>query len=247
VFIVALDATHLPYLWTDDFKPPFRPYAGPGHYMHVQADPADRLAVVSRYRDAVAFVDALVGRLLAGLRAAGSYDAATVVVAGDHGEEFWEHGLTAHASEVCSAQTHIPLIVRLSKAMRDAGAGASPVRLGSSIDVWPTLLDAAGVRGDTSTLFDGESLLRGPTGAALAVNQAYWRRPGRFVIDDGKEKVVLELTDAEHPFRTQEMLVLDLLDEDDAPTHRGATASEYLTVVRRTFGPDIERFFVTRW
>jgi membrane-anchored protein YejM (alkaline phosphatase superfamily) len=246
VFIVSLDATHLPYLWTDDFDPPLRPYAGPGHYMHVQVDAADRQAVVNRYRDSVAFVDSLIARFLGDLRARGADGGATIVVAGDHGEEFWEHGRTAHASEVCSAQTHVALIVALSRAMRDA-AGPRTASLASSIDVWPTLLDAAGVRGDTSALFDGRSLLRDPSGAAVAVDQAYWHRPGRFVLDDGTQKVVLELTDPDHPFRMQEVLLLDLLDETDAPTRQGATASDYVTALRSAFGPDLERRFVTRW
>jgi len=246
-YIVSLDSTHLPYLWTEDFTPPFRPYAGEGHYMHTQVDAADRLAVVNRYRDAVAFVDYLIGRFVAGLQAAGVYDDATLVVAGDHGEEFWEHGLVGHGSEACSLQTHIPLILRLSRTMRASGDTTPAARIASSIDVWPTLLDAAGVRGDTGLLFDGRSLLRGPTGAALATNQRYWYRPGRFVLDDGREKVVLELTDPDDPFRTQEMDVLDVLDEDDAPTHEGSTAGEYLAIVRRTFGGDIDRFFVAGW
>ncbi|HEX3345913.1 MAG TPA: sulfatase-like hydrolase/transferase, partial [Polyangiaceae bacterium] len=168
VFVVSLDATHLPYLWTDDFTPPFRPFAGEGHYMRAQVDPADRLAVRNRYRDAVAFVDSLLGRFVAGLRAARTLDDATIVVAGDHGEELWEHGLASHGSEACGVQTHIPLIVRLSAGMRAGASGVGPIRLASSIDVWPTLFDAAGVRGDTSALFDGRSLLRGPTGVALA-------------------------------------------------------------------------------
>ncbi len=247
VFIVSLDATHLPYDWTDDFTPPFQPYAGPSHYMHAQVSPADRLAVVNRYRDSVAFVDSLLGRFVTGLRAAGSYDDATIVVAGDHGEELWEHGLASHGSEACGVQTHIVLVLELSKALRAARDSSRPVRLASSIDVWPTLLDAAGVRGDVSPLFDGKSLLRGPTGAALTTNQRFWYRPGRFVLDDGDAKVVLELTDPDHPFRMQEVDILDLLDEADAPTHEGSTASDYLTLVRGTFGADLDRFFTTRW
>ena len=241
VFIVSLDATHLPYLWTDDFDPPLRPYAGPGHYLRVQTDAADRQAVVNRYRDAVAFEDSLLARFLGGL-----HDEATVVVTGDHGEEFWEHGLTAHASEVCGAQTHTALIMALSTAMRD-GVAPPAVSLASAVDVWPTILDAAGVRGDTSSLFDGRSLLRGPSGAAVAVHQAYWQRPGRFALDDGTQRALLELADPDHPFRSQEVLVLDLLDENDAPTLQGATATQYVAAIRRTFGPDIERTFVTRW
>jgi membrane-anchored protein YejM (alkaline phosphatase superfamily) len=246
VFIVSLDATHLPYLWTDDFDPPLLPYAGPNHYLHVQADAADRQAVVHRYRDSVAFIDSLLARFVGGLRAAGAGDDATLVVAGDHGEEFWEHGLTAHASEACAAQTHVALIVSLSRAMREA-APLPAVKLASGIDVWPTLLDAAGVRGDTSALFGGRSLLRGAPVAAIAVDQAYWHRPGRFAVDDGTDRAVLELSDPDHPFRMQELLVLDRLDEADAPTQPAATASEYVAALRRTFGADLERSFVTRW
>jgi hypothetical protein len=246
LFVVSLDATHLPYLWTDDFDPPLLPYAAPNHYMHVQTSAADRQAVVNRYRDSVAFVDSLFARFLDGLHARGADDDATVVVAGDHGEEFWEHGLTAHASEVCSVQTHIALIVALSSAMGQAAQPHS-VSLASGIDVWPTLLDAAGVRGDTTALFDGRSLLRGPPGAAVAVDQAYWHRPGRFALDDGAQRTVLELTDPDHPFRTQELLLLDRLDEGDVPTQQRATASEYAAALRLTFGVDLERSFAIRW
>ncbi len=247
VFIVSLDATHLPYLWTDAFTPPFQPYAGEGHYMHVQTGLAERLAVLNRYRDSVAFVDSLLGRFVAELRTTGAYDDATLVVAGDHGEEFWEHGLVGHGSEACSVQTHVPLILRLSRTMREAAGAVSPIGLASSIDVWPTLFDAAGVRGDTRVLFDGRSLLHGPAGAALATNQRYWYRPGRFVLDDGAQKVVLQLTDPDHPFRSQEMDVLGVLDETDTPLHEDSTAGECLALVRRAFGPDIDRFFVVRW
>jgi membrane-anchored protein YejM (alkaline phosphatase superfamily) len=246
VYIVGLDATHLPYLWTDDFDPPLRPFAGPRHYMQVQSTAADRLAVVNRYRDSVAFVDSLLRHFFVGLRAAGTYDDATIVVAGDHGEEFWEHGLTAHASEVCSAQTHITLLISPSRAMR-AEQALRPVSLASGVDVWPTLLDAAGVRGDTSALFDGRSLLAGPTGAALAVHQAYWHRPGKFVFDDGQQKVLFEMTEPDHPLQSQTLLVLERLDEADQPTHAAATPGDYVAGVRSAFGPDLDRFFDVRW
>ncbi len=247
VFIVSLDATHLPYLWTDDFAPPLLPYAGPNHYMHVQVDAADRQAVVNRYRDSVAFVDSLLARFVGTLRATRAGDDATLVVVGDHGEEFWEHGLTAHASEVCAAQTHVALIVTLPRAMRQAAQPAA--NLARSVDVWPTLLDAAGVRGDTRALFDGRSLLRPPQRdtAAIAVDQAYWHRPARFALDDGARRAVVELTDPDRPFRMQEVLVLGLLDETDAPVQPAATSSETLAALQRSFGAELERGFVTRW
>jgi arylsulfatase A-like enzyme len=67
---------------------------------------------VSQSRDAVAYDDSLVGRFADGLRASGAYDDATIGLAGDHGEEFWEHGLVSHGSEPCGVQTRIPLLIK---------------------------------------------------------------------------------------------------------------------------------------
>jgi membrane-anchored protein YejM (alkaline phosphatase superfamily) len=247
VFVVSLDATHLPYTWGDGFAPPFAPFADPRHYMRVQVDPSERLAVVNRYRDAVAFDDALVGRFVDALRSAGAYDDATVVVAGDHGEEFWEHGLASHGSEPCSAQTHVALLLKPSRAMRAGGDWSSPRPLASGIDAWPTLLDAAGVRWRGESPLAGASVLRGGVGAALSADQRYWYRPARFVLDDGRRKVELQLTDPDHPFREQGLDLLVFTDENDAPTDEGLTASEYVAILRGRFGADLERFFAVRW
>jgi membrane-anchored protein YejM (alkaline phosphatase superfamily) len=247
LYIVSLDATHLPYGWTEDFTPPWTPFAGEGHYLRTQTTAADRLAVQHRYRDAVSFVDSLLGTFVLALRASGAYERATIVVAGDHGEEFWEHEVATHGTEACSVQTHITLIIELARDLRPAPEATATIALASSIDVWPTLLDAAGVAGDTTALFAGKSLLRGPTGAALATHQRFWYRPGLFALDDGQEKVTLELTDPDHPFRMQEMRILDFFDEADAPTHGHATPEECRRVAKRAFGPDLERFFELRW
>jgi hypothetical protein len=247
VYVVSLDGTHLPYTWGDGFAPPLRPYADAGHYVRVQVAPEDRRAVVNRYLDAVAFEDALLARFVVVLRSAGAYDDATIVVAGDHGEEFWEHGLASHGSEPCSAQTHAALLLKPSRALRAAGDWSSPKPLASAVDVWPTILDAAGVRGDVSPLLAGASLVRGPAGAAVLASQRYWYRPARFVLDDGRRKVELELRDPDHPTREQDLDVLALRDEDDAPTDEGLTPREYVTLVRERFGRDLDRFFVVRW
>jgi membrane-anchored protein YejM (alkaline phosphatase superfamily) len=247
VYVVALDATHLPYSWSDGFRPPLEPYAPPNHYMHAQVEPAERRAVWNRYLDAVAFVDSLLARFVGALRAAGLYEDATIVVVGDHGEEFWEHGLAAHGSEPCAAQTHVALVIKPSRELRADGDWSSPKGLASGIDVWPTLLDAAGVRGDLSPLVTGASLVRGRTGAAVSASQRYWYRPGRFVLDDGRRRVELELRDPDHPFRVQDLHVLALRDETDTPTDDGLTARACAALVRDRFGSELERFFVVDW
>jgi membrane-anchored protein YejM (alkaline phosphatase superfamily) len=247
VFVVALDATHLPYTWASTFAPPFVPYAGPRHYIHVQTEASERVAVANRYRDAVAYEDSLIARFVAGLHDGGAYDDATIVLVGDHGEEFWEHGLVSHGSEPCGIQTHVPLVIKPSRALRADGDWSSPKPLASGMDVWPTLLDAAGVRGDLGALVMGTSLLRGPTSAAPSANQRYWYRPGRFVIDDGRRKVELELRNPDGPFDVQDMDVLGFRDAEDTPTDGGLTANAYLSLLRERFGPSLDRFLVVQW
>ncbi len=248
VYLVALDSVHLPYFWSSAFEPPFVPYADVNHYLRVEHDAARRDAVRNRYRNAVAFVDSLVARFLAMLRAAGTYDESTIAVVGDHGEELWEHGLTGHGSELCGTQTHVAFSIKPPRSARDDGDWASPKRFASTMDMWPTILDAAGVRGIDTSLFSGTSLVRDSVRAALVTHPRYLTDPpARFVLDNGREKAVFELSQPDEPFRDQDLYVVGVLDQNDHSTHEGLTPSDYALLVRDWFGTDLERFFVVRW
>ena len=218
VFLVSPDATHFLYWWGAGFTPPRAPYADGVYWLGTQTDAAEREAVRNRYLDAAAFDDALVAKLVASLGASGTFDDTTFVVVGDHGEEFWEHGTSAHGSEACAAQTHVPLAIRPSRALRaiDPSADWSKKRFASAIDVWPTLLDAAGVRGDASSLLGGRSLLRGPALPAITATNRAFRSPDCFVLDDGERRVELALADPDHPEHAQELSVLAIRNEEDS-------------------------------
>jgi membrane-anchored protein YejM (alkaline phosphatase superfamily) len=249
VYVVSLESTHQPYVWSDDFDPPVRPYAPQSHYMKVQVDAAERQAVVNRYRDAVAYVDGLLGRFVQGLRDAGTFDRATLVVVGDHGEEFWEHGLVGHGSEPCDVQTSVALVVKPALALSAGTAWPSRMPFVSTADVWPTLLDAAGVRGDTSLLFDGQSFLRGTQrGFVSSVGGRYGApmRSARFVLEDAQDRLELELTDPDDPFREQRLDLLTWSSSRD-PMTDALTPSERFARLRSLFGPALEQTFVVRW
>lgn len=247
VYVVSLESTHLPYEWAPDFAPPFAPYAPPEHFMRAQTTPAERRAVYARYRNAVAYVDALIGRFVAGLRASGSYDDATLVVAGDHGEEFWEHGVSSHSAEACAIQTHVALLVKPSRAMRASGDWSSPKRLARTIDVWPTLLDASGVRGDLGAVLGGVSLLRGAPSTAVTATQRYRERPARFVVEDRERRAVLEMSEPDRPLDEQRIDVVALLDAEDRPVDDARTPGEYLAAVRERFAGPLGQLFRVRW
>ncbi|MFB6195185.1 MAG: sulfatase-like hydrolase/transferase [Haloplanus sp.] len=63
------------------------------------------------YRGAVRQVDASLERLLSSLADVGIDDDTAVIVAGDHGEEFMEHGHLAHYPKLYDELVHVPLLV----------------------------------------------------------------------------------------------------------------------------------------
>ena len=104
------------------------------------------------YDGEIRFTDLHVGRVLDRLRTLGLWDRTAVVVTGDHGEGFGEHGITEHGFDLYAAQTKVPFIVRVP--------GLAPRRISDPaghIDLAPTLLNLA--RGARSPSFLGRSLV----------------------------------------------------------------------------------------
>jgi len=110
------------------------------------------------YRTALAHVDA---RLAETLEAVDRLPAGTIVViVGDHGEAFGEHGPVHHGRYVHPEMVRVPLLVRADGLPRGATVDAPC----SVADVTPTLLDLAGVPAPSG--LDGVSLRRVATGDA---------------------------------------------------------------------------------
>ena len=133
------------FLWVHIFEP---------HAPYGQA--SDGRPVDVRYDDEVAEADRQAGRLLDAARAEGD---AIVVVAGDHGEAFGEHGEIAHSLFVYDTTLRVPLIFNgpgIAAHVSDSAV--------SLIDVAPTLVhltqlppfDSDGV--DLSPAFGGKPI-----------------------------------------------------------------------------------------
>lgn len=131
---VFLASTHHNYHYPASYEV-HRPVL-PADYNHFLGDAelaGDAELIRNRYRNALAYVDDLLVSLLEGMA---SKPAWWVVVTGDHGEEFWEHGLLGHgAPHFTRERLEVPLLL--------CGSGLTGhrrVRLSSHVDVWPTLL-----------------------------------------------------------------------------------------------------------
>ena len=96
---------------------------------------------VDLYDGEVRQADAGVAELLATLRGKGLLEGAVTIVAGDHGEEFQDHGRMSHGQSLYEEVLRVPLIVHAP------GLVAPGVRHGTAslLDVVPTALDLLGV------------------------------------------------------------------------------------------------------
>jgi arylsulfatase A-like enzyme len=131
--------------YMDPHDPYFvHPFNGEG-YARV-ANPNPPASVAEKYRDLydgeIAYLDAHLGRLFEELKRRGLYDGMLIVLTGDHGEEFHEHGGWWHGTTLYDEQIHVPLLLK-----PPAGGGKGRVidELTTSLDIAPTIIARAGV------------------------------------------------------------------------------------------------------
>lgn len=98
---------------------------------------------IDRYDGEIAHNDKSIEQLIGKLRDAGALDNTLVVVASDHGEEFWEHGFGAHGHSLYRELIHVALLFWNPRLMPVPRRVREPVQL---IDVMPTLLEIAGAK-----------------------------------------------------------------------------------------------------
>ncbi|HUD72883.1 MAG TPA: sulfatase [Dongiaceae bacterium] len=155
------------------------PYAGPldasydslSKFQEPSAPMPDdyRRFLIDRYDGEIAFVDAEIGRLVDGVRKTRAGRPLAIVVTGDHGEEFKEHGSVGHGRQMYEEVLHVPLILAPPARAGAAVKIAEPV---SSLDIAPTLLALAGATPPPG--MQGHSLLPllQPDGARAAATPA---------------------------------------------------------------------------
>jgi choline-sulfatase len=90
------------------------------------------------YDNSIRWTDRVLGSLIADLDVRGLRDKTVIVVAGDHGEAFGEHGREGHARDVHGEVTTTPLIVSFPFRLEPGIVVDAPTE---NVDLWPTLLD----------------------------------------------------------------------------------------------------------
>jgi len=149
-FMAAQQAAHTPFFsfafyksthYSYDYPADSAPFQPTRELSVVQATANDDpRPVLNDYRNAVHYVDGLIGDLLRRMRAAGMLENTMVIITGDHGEEFndkrdntWMHG-----GDFTEYQTRVPLIIYVPGT---AGRRVSAVT--SEVDIVPTIFQEA--------------------------------------------------------------------------------------------------------
>jgi uncharacterized protein (TIRG00374 family) len=120
------------------------PYNGVGYARASNQNPDPALAATfsALYDGEVRYLDGYLGELVSFMRQAGLYEDTLIILTGDHGEEFQEHGGWWHGQTLYEEQLRVPLIVKYPGGAR---AGAQEEAYARSLDVAPTIVDAIGL------------------------------------------------------------------------------------------------------
>jgi arylsulfatase A-like enzyme len=150
-----LQNSHVPYPVPEDFPRRFSPATLDftitfGHFPRAKAE-----VVKGVYADSLAYVDSQIGRLFEFLRTRGLWERTLIVVTGDHGQAFYEHGFASHASELYNEVMRVPLLIRAP----GLGSGLDD-RPAQHVDVPPSVFELLGLPPHPSfqgiSLFDTE-------------------------------------------------------------------------------------------
>ncbi len=111
--------------------------------------------VWNRYLNATGFVDHKIGEMLESFKDKIDSGELIVVLSGDHGEEFWDHGSLGHGKISNNARSQVPLMICLP------GSESKEVLLSSHTDIFPTIIDHLGTtpKLDPAVWSNGISLL----------------------------------------------------------------------------------------
>ena len=201
VFIIFWDATHFDYSWPKHEPAKFTPFANNIDYFKTYQTEKNIELIKNSYRNAVHHVDSLFGSFWDRLP---HRDEAVVVVMGDHGEEFFEHGHLFHLSHLIDEQVRIPLYFKFGNRL-----ASHPKAIVSQMDVFPSILDY--LSGQSPDFLHGESIFR-PSKWPYAMISRFngSRTPYEFSFHNGQHKLIAQFQNKKNIFSTQALKIKSL-------------------------------------
>jgi len=153
---IAFDSPHYNYYWpNEDFTPLHEGCDGKFTYTNINPSPEKIKEVKDKYDNSVNWMDNQISEFVEFLKHEGRYDDATIIITGDHGEEFQEHGSWFHCSTLKKEQTAVPILIKWPTWLDTP----PPQRQVSHLDVMPSILDMLGLDEKYTANLSGHSVL----------------------------------------------------------------------------------------
>jgi glucan phosphoethanolaminetransferase (alkaline phosphatase superfamily) len=173
----------------------------------------DRVELKNRYMNAVCYTDQLLRQLITEMDRMGRLNNTILVVSGDHGEEFWEHGSFGHTWGLNNIQIQPAAFIYYPGVKKNS----IKYRYTSHQDFMPTVFDLIGLNADWSQFTTGKSLVNYNADLDYAVSSlgilVSFKRNGYAIMGNGYKvlyKNNMDLNSAPYA----------VYDDDDRPVER---------------------------
>jgi arylsulfatase A-like enzyme len=151
----------------------------PEYYIGTKTFTGAELTHLNELYDAeILYTDYLVGLMMDGIKAQGRWDDTAVFVLSDHGENIGDHGHMDHVFSLYETTVRVPFIVHAPSPRAQASGAFEPGSVNHSpaslVDVFPTVMDMAGIEAEEYPS-QGFSLLSvRPNDDRAIVAEYYW-------------------------------------------------------------------------
>ena len=225
--IVFWDGTHFDYSWPKREITKFTPFANEFAYFKTFHSRANIELIRNRYKNAVHYIDSLFGEFLKS-----APKDALIAFTGDHGEEFFDHGHLFHCSHLATAQTSVPIYMKLGT--------KKTLPILTHLDIMPSLLDAS--LGHKAPFLEGESVndLKSWPFAAIARFNAS-QSPYEFCLHNGRNKLTLQFENKKNIFQSSDLKILRLSSANDESLKENTV--DIQEWIEAEFGPALQRLF----
>ncbi len=205
---ILLDSTHHHYYWPENFEPPFKPYLQSFNYTNKGKGQLE--LTKNRYRNSISYVDSLIQDFCDHLKAENLYDSSIIVITGDHGEEFMEHGHYFHGTDLCLPQSHVPIFYKFPKGFEKKEVQT----LTSHVDIFPTLFDVLQISYPKKML-EGTSIFSEDPSFILSFRPQHKKSPYKFYLHNGVEKIEGKFLNSEEIYKSKGIELIAIKDLEE--------------------------------
>lgn len=237
LFVTFIESTHFDYSWPKEQEKDFTPYCDEINFFMAACLKENIANIQNRYRNAIHYVDGLLGEVFTTIETVGRMDDSVIVVTADHGEEFFEDGNLFHASGLSQQQITVPLYCRFGKETRNSMQVAA--QMASHVDVLPSLLHHLYGEVVFDNVLQGESIFledRWPFIVTGRYNGC--RSPHEFLVQNDSGKILhARFSNPSNPAESRSIQILHCKD----------LGSQFLNLppqeMQEEFGPAFARLF----